>query len=60
MIRGWVAETSLLIFALAMIITVRFASGGFMEVVQLAAPWKLISRFRKAKVRSVTAGNTPG
>jgi branched-chain amino acid transport system permease protein len=60
MIRGWVAETSLLIFALAMIITVRFASGGFMEVMKLAAPWKLISRFRKAKVRSVTAGNTPG
>ncbi len=39
MIRGWVAETNLLLFAIAMILTVRFARGGFMEVLQMANPW---------------------
>jgi len=39
MIRGWVAETNLLIFAFAMILTVRFVRGGFMELVQMMSPW---------------------
>jgi len=39
MIRGWVAETNLLIFAIAMILTVRFVRGGFMELVQMMSPW---------------------
>ncbi len=39
MIRGWVAETNILLFAIAMILTVRFVRGGFMELVQMANPW---------------------
>ncbi|MCP4692712.1 MAG: branched-chain amino acid ABC transporter permease [Desulfobacterales bacterium] len=35
LIRGWHAEFSLLIFALVMILTMRFLSGGFMEMIQV-------------------------
>jgi len=38
MIRGWAAEFSLLIFALAMILTVRFVRGGFMEILRTLLP----------------------
>lgn len=33
LIRGWVAEYSLLIYALVMILVVRFVRGGFMEII---------------------------
>ena len=59
LIRGWVAETNLLLFSLAMIVTVRFARGGFIDVLQLAAPWVKAIRLRKSNGRSVPAGNTP-
>ena len=44
LIRGWAAEFSLLIFALAMILTVRFVRGGFMEIVQAFLPGPRKSR----------------
>ncbi|MBW1713175.1 MAG: branched-chain amino acid ABC transporter permease [Deltaproteobacteria bacterium] len=47
MIRGWVAESSLLIFAIIMVLTVRFAQGGFMEIVSLVAP-RLSDRIARA------------
>ena len=34
-IRGWVAEANMLIFAVAMVLTVRFVRGGFMEVINI-------------------------
>jgi branched-chain amino acid transport system permease protein len=52
MIRGWVAETNLLIFAFAMILTVRFVRGGFMELIQMLSPW--------AKAVSVQRPNAKG
>jgi branched-chain amino acid transport system permease protein len=49
LIRGWVAETNLLLFAIAMIVTVRFARGGFMDVLRMAAPWvRALSPVRKS------------
>jgi branched-chain amino acid transport system permease protein len=60
-IRGWVAETNLLIFALAMIVTVRFARGGFMDVLQIAAPWfKAIGLDRTKGRRAPAGGGTDG
>ena len=38
-IRGSLAEMNLLIFALVMILTMRFVRGGFMELIQMATPW---------------------
>lgn len=35
LIRGWAAETSLLIFATVMILILRFVRGGFMEIIQV-------------------------
>jgi branched-chain amino acid transport system permease protein len=52
MIRGWVAETNLLIFAFAMILTVRFVRGGFMELAQMINPW--------GRAVSVQGQNTKG
>ncbi|NIO08167.1 MAG: hypothetical protein GTO40_09260 [Deltaproteobacteria bacterium] len=37
-IRGWVAELSLLIFAIVMILAMRFVRGGFMEIIQVFSP----------------------
>ena len=49
LIRGWVAEANLLIFAIAMIVTVRFARGGFMDVLRMAAPWvRALSPLRRS------------
>jgi len=59
LIRGWVEETNLLLFAIAMIITMRFARGGFIEVLQLAAPWAKAIAIRGPKNRSAKAGNHP-
>lgn len=59
LIRGWVAETNLLLFSLAMIVTVRFARGGFIDVLQLAAPWVKAIGLRKSNGRSAPSGNTP-
>lgn len=38
LIRGWVAESSLLIFSIAMVLTIRFAQGGFMQIITLTFP----------------------
>jgi len=38
LIRGWVAELSLLIFATVMILAVRFVRGGFMQIIQVISP----------------------
>jgi branched-chain amino acid transport system permease protein len=38
LIRGWVAGLSLFIFAIVMILAVRFVRGGFMEVIQVLSP----------------------
>ena len=38
LIRGYVAESSLLIFSVIMILTVRFAQGGFMQILELTFP----------------------
>ena len=38
LIRGFVAESSLLIFSIIMVLTVRFVQGGFMEILELAIP----------------------
>jgi branched-chain amino acid transport system permease protein len=37
-IRGWSAQLSLLIFAIVMILAIRFVSGGFMQVIQVLSP----------------------
>jgi branched-chain amino acid transport system permease protein len=59
MIRGWVAETNLLLFAIAMILTVRFARGGFMEVLQMANPW-IKALLPKGPSRKGTPSSHPG
>lgn len=38
LIRGWVAGLSLFIFAIVMILAVRFVRGGFMEIIQVLFP----------------------
>jgi branched-chain amino acid transport system permease protein len=54
LIRGWVAETNLLLFAIAMIIAVRFARGGLMDVIRMAAPWiSALSPVRKFAVSNL-------
>lgn len=57
LIRGWVAESNLLLFSLAMIVTMRFASGGFMDVLQLLATWGKAIVLGKTNNRSSPAGN---
>ncbi len=47
LIRGWAAETSLLIFATVMILILRFVRGGFMEIFQV-----LFDRFKVRYSRS--------
>jgi hypothetical protein len=47
-IRGSLAELSLLIFALVMILTMRFIRGGFMGVISMLLP-----RLRKCFKRAV-------
>ena len=37
-LRGWVGAYSLLIFALIMILAVRFVRGCFMEIIQVISP----------------------
>ena len=37
-IRGWSAQLSLLIFAIVMILAIRFVSGGFMEIIRVLSP----------------------
>lgn len=37
-IRGWAAQLSLLIFAIVMILAIRFVSGGFMQILQAVSP----------------------
>ena len=49
LIRGWAAETSLLIFATVMILILRFVRGGFMEIIQL-----LINRLKVRNLRKET------
>jgi branched-chain amino acid transport system permease protein len=46
-IRGSLAEMSLLIFALVMILTMRFIRGGFMELIDLLTP-RVMKRFSRA------------
>jgi branched-chain amino acid transport system permease protein len=46
LIRGWAAETSLLIFATVMILILRFVRGGFMEIIQV-----FIDRFKVRDLR---------
>ncbi|MBW1712438.1 MAG: hypothetical protein JRJ59_04760 [Deltaproteobacteria bacterium] len=38
LIRGWLAESSLLILAIVMILAMRFVRGGFMEIIRILAP----------------------
>ena len=38
LIRGWVAESSLLIFSIAMVLTIRFVQGGFMQIINMLFP----------------------
>lgn len=44
LIRGWAAETSLLIFATVMILCLRFVRGGLMQIIQVFSP-KLRDRY---------------
>lgn len=57
-IRGWVAELSLLIFALVMILTMRFIRGGFMEIIRVFSP-RLSDRYLKLIGKDIQ-GLTPG
>lgn len=59
LIRGWVAETNLLLFSLVMIVTMRFASGGFMDILQLLLQFGKALPFRKSNIKSSPACNTP-
>jgi len=46
LISGWASGYSLLIFAVIMILAVRFLSGGFMEIIQVISP-RLGKRYSK-------------
>ncbi|MBT3487731.1 MAG: hypothetical protein HN468_21140, partial [Desulfobacula sp.] len=46
LISGWASGYSLLIFAVIMILAVRFFSGGFMEIIQVISP-RLTNKYLK-------------